>query len=141
MHNYLLTILFLSILFLSGCDTKYPNASSRRQSDEAKAETYLTEAREALKNGDIESAKIQIKYLRGSCRYALEAREQAILLMDSIEIFTTSRELQEMDSAIRAIDIQQLTQEQKDKYNDLFQQVKFYQRKLQHDKQQRKHYD
>lgn len=141
MHNSLFAILFFILLFVFGCQSKYPKASLRRQNDEAKAEMYLKEARAALIVGDVEAAEMQIQTLRDSCRYALEAREQALLLMDSIDLFAAGKELQKMDSLIRRTRPQAIPQEQKDKYNDLFRKVKFYQRKLQHDKQQRKHYD
>lgn len=140
MRNPLFLILLITTHFVSGCNSKFPNASSRRKADETKAQSYLDEAREALSTGNFGVAKSQIKALRDSCRYALEAREQAILLMDSIDIFAASKEMQKVDSLIRNA-TEEPSQELKEKYNELFQQVKFYQRKLQHDKQQRKHYD
>lgn len=136
-------LLFVTLLFVTGCQSKYKNATDRRKKDEARAEVYLHDAREALSEKNFQVAKEQIRTLRESCRFALEAREKAILLLDSVELIDTQCRLLKSDSLLRIYmgKKQDIPLRMREKHNELHRQLKFYERKLQHDKQQRRNHD
>lgn len=86
--------------------------SEHRQADEALARTYLQTAREQMANGEYASAKATVEKMRDTCRLAFTAREQGILLMDSIEISLAKADKSKPDCQRR---------------------IEFYTKKLQHD--------
>jgi hypothetical protein len=92
----------------------------------------LLDARQALEKGNYNAARKAIKDLRENFPLALNAREEAILLADSIELFEARQQLEEVDKFIN-----QERMEKKDslqaEYDELCQKVKFYLRKLQYD--------
>lgn len=85
--------------------------SKARQKDEAAAALSLADARRALDASEIEEARSIIRDMRHAHPLALTARRQAILLMDSIDI----------QAARMAADTEK---------------VRFYERKLKHDREQ-----
>ena len=99
---------------LTGACQKQPenNQSKARQADEAAAAVMLVEAREALAKDSTEEARTIIKNMRRQHPLALTARQQGILLMDSVDI----------------------EQARLDGNEDMF---KFYQRKLKYDKKEK----
>lgn len=109
----LLSIFLVLILFATACQSKYGDASDKRIADEEQAEQFLSKAREQLKSGHFDKAKQTIKTMRDSCPLALSCRKQGILLMDSIELFAATA-----DTAMEDRDMR----------------VKFYLKKLQHDR-------
>lgn len=93
--------------------------SKHRQQDEKRAARYLERARWALNEGDYDAARQLIGELRDSCYLALDARERAMLLLDSIELYAAMSDTTLPDHETR---------------------VQFYQKKLEYDKQApRKH--
>ncbi len=88
------------------------NQSEARQADEAAAAVMLVDAREALAKDSTEEARTIIKNMRRQHPLALTARQQGILLMDSVDI----------------------EQARLDGNEDMF---KFYQRKLKYDKKEK----
>lgn len=98
---------------LVGCQSKYGNASKRRIHDEEVAVTLLNQARQQMNAGQYEEARKSVRLLRDSCRYALDGREQGILLLDSIELLMARADTTIEDYAMRE---------------------RFYLKKLDHDK-------
>lgn len=96
----------------------------------------LAEARRALASADFETARNRVKLMRQECTLALNAREEGILLMDSIDLKQAIKQLEQTDSLQLAHpDNAHLLQQN---IEDLSQKIKFYKRKLEHDKQNRK---
>lgn len=106
--------------------------SEKRSMMEKNGRKMLLDARQALEKGNYNAARKAIKDLRENFPLALNAREEAILLADSIELFEARQQLEEVDKFI----IQE-RMEKKDslqaEYDELCQKVKFYLRKLQYD--------
>ena len=135
----LLTIAIASLALcnLSCKDNTKPGMSEERQEMEAQGQNCLKAAREALDNNDFGAARENVEKMRDEFPLALNAREEGIILMDSIN-------LMEAENQIKAID--KLIKEGKSKnidclkieFDDLFQKTKFYKRKLEHDKKNRK---
>lgn len=90
------------------------NMSQHRQRDEQRAERYIVQARAAMDEEDFNTARSLIKEMRDSCYLALDARERGLLLLDSIELFAAMKDSTLPDYETR---------------------VKFYQKKLEYDKQ------
>ena len=106
--------------------------SEKRSMMEKNGRKMLLDARQALEKGNYNAARKAIKDLRENFPLALNAREEAILLADSIELFEARQQLEEVDKLIN-----QERMEKKDslqaEYDELCQKVKFYLRKLQYD--------
>lgn len=106
--------------------------SEKRSMMEKNGRKMLLDARQALEEGNYNAARKAIKDLRENFPLALNAREEAILLADSIELFEARQQLEEVDKFIN-----QERMEKKDslqaEYDELCQKVKFYLRKLQYD--------
>lgn len=135
-------LLLLSLLLLSSCRSNSSKGSARRQQDEALARPYLDQARTALRAKEFAAAKEQIRLLRHHCRYALEAREEGIVLLDSIELLAAQHQLQRTDSLLQIAQEQTPQKAQlRQAFEEQCRQIKFYQRKLRHDQQQRRHHD
>ena len=101
----LLPLLMLSLMACSG------------NKEEQKAMRMLGDARFALKHQHFDEARDSILSMRRQHPTALEARRQAILLLDSIEMAADS-----------------LKQAEGPEWERLNMKVKFYERKLQEDK-------
>lgn len=98
---------------LAACGGKYSDASSQRRKDEKVAAELLEQARTQMRQGQLDEAKKTIKVMRDSCRYALDGREEGIILLDSIELLKAQSDTTVDDQEMR---------------------VQFYQRKLEHDR-------
>ena len=109
-----------AILVLCACSEKDKKTdwSEKRQLMETRAQEMLSGARQALIRQDFEKAKNTIEAMRTQCNLALEARQQGILLMDSIYLQET------VDSLILVPRLEEFGEK-----------IKFYRRKLEHDKQ------
>lgn len=107
--------------------------SEARRQMESRGQTLLSQARTALGRQDFAASRSIIRTLREECDLAFEAREQGILLMDSIDLQEALQGMVAIDSLIQvrpetADSLSQTLEE----YN---QKIKFYRRKLQHDKE------
>ena len=95
----------------------------------------LEKARQAMDDGNYSLAKTILTEMRQKDSLAITAREAGILLMDSINLLETEREMQrlgqEMLSVSEGIDSLQTL------WNEAQRKAKFYQRKLEHDKTHR----
>lgn len=88
--------------------------SKHREHDEKLASEYLERARTAMDERDYDEARRLIKEMRDTCYLALDAREQALLLLDSVELFNAMDDKTQPDHDTR---------------------VQFYQKKLEYDRQ------
>lgn len=127
-------LLFLP-LFLMACGEKRANEnwSEHRQQMEARAQTLLADSRSALKRSDFSGAKAHIEMLRRECNLALDAREEAILLLDSIEMQHAIHEMVRIDSLLQADSTR--ADSLRPALDEAGNRLKFYRRKLEHDKQ------
>ena len=125
--RYFSFILFLSFFLLHSC--KPSNRwSSVRQSDEAQGQTLLNKSRAQLTANEAEK---MIEKLRKNYPLALTAREEAILLLDSIHLARSSSELMLMGVESKNVaNVDSLRRE----LEDVVMQKKFYMRKLEYDK-------
>ncbi len=67
-------------------------ACTRKPSDEEQGAKMLSQARELLKKGNTSAARDTIMSLRQRFPRAVDARRQAILTLDSIELLDAQRE-------------------------------------------------
>lgn len=95
-----------------------PGLASCSHKEEDAAQQMLQEARMALKHHQYSEAKDSILSLRKKHPYALQARRQGILLLDSIEMMAAA------DS---------LTKAEGEEWERLSMKKKFFERKLQED--------
>lgn len=86
--------------------------SNHRMRDEQRANHYLEIARQEMNDSDFVAARATIEEMRDSCYLALDARERAILLLDSIELMAARADKSNPDRETR---------------------IKFYQKKLEYD--------
>lgn len=134
-HTLIIYILFFAFMAMA-CNSHKGESSAepseKRSMMEKNGRKMLLDARQALEKGNYNAARKAIKDLRENFPLALNAREEAILLADSIELFEARQQLEEVDKFI----IQE-RMEKKDslqaEYDELCQKVKFYLRKLQYD--------
>ncbi len=141
MRHILLATVLVGIL--AGCNdtSKKGKATSDKQEAgwsenrtvmEERASGMLFEARQALAQKKYDSARTKIKTMRKECYLALTAREQGITLLDSVNL------CEALDRMTQANDWLKDHPEAADSLNAIIkecdQQVKFYRRKIQHDK-------
>ena len=118
--------LLLILLLLVGCKDARQEA---RDTQAAQGSVLLSEARTLCQAGRYDAARDTIQSLRLTCPLAIEARKQAILLMDSVEMLAAQDSLatlpERMDTALAGYAAE---------YERLSLKAQFFQRKLEHDK-------
>lgn len=116
-------LLFVSCLLLVGCG----NALTEREKAELGGAQLINQAREAFVGSDYTTAVALIDSIRNAFPLALNAREEGILLKDSVLLEQARQELHNAkDIAGDSIDMEELHMK-----------VTFYERKLQHDMEQK----
>lgn len=116
-------LLFVSCLLLVGCG----NALTEREKAELGGAQLINQAREAFVGSDYTTAVALIDSIRNAFPLALNAREEGILLKDSVLLEQAREELRNAkDVAGDSIDLEELHMK-----------VTFYERKLQHDLEQK----
>jgi hypothetical protein len=116
-------LLFVSALLLVGCG----NALTEREKAELGGAQLINQAREAFVGSDYTTAVALIDSIRNAFPLALNAREEGILLKDSVLLEQAREELRNAkDIAGDSIDLEELHMK-----------VTFYERKLQHDLEQK----
>ena len=118
--------LLLILLLLVGCKDARQEA---RDTQAAQGSVLLSEARTLCQAGRYDAARDTIQSLRRTCPLAIEARKQAILLMDSVEMLAAQDSLatlpERMGTALAGYAAE---------YERLSLKAQFFQRKLEHDK-------
>lgn len=108
-------------------ENKHEDWSEARTKMEQKGQTYLMLSRQALSEKNFTTAREKVDLLRKECELALSAREEGILLMDSINLF-------EAEEQFRTACEDSTAASAREYIEDLQQKICFYQRKLEHDK-------
>lgn len=127
----LFAIVLASCSLVSKKQTSDPSEqySSERQKMETEAQKRLSQARQQLEAKQFDKAKNTIKAMRKECYLALTAREEGILLMDSIELRVAQNNLMHVDSLL-----QKGHSEAEQEFQKACQKVQFFERKLTYDK-------
>ena len=143
----MLRLSLLSLLFLGlscvGCHEKTANVSSRRRADEIAGQQALMRARDQLEAHDYEGARATLRAMRRAHPLALTARENGILLMDSIDLAATRAAIRQTESTVAstASGFPRRLPSEAHQLPELHRRLRFYERKLQHDHRQRKSHD
>ena len=143
MHRLsLLPLLFLGLLCI-GCHEKTANVSARRQADESAGQQALMRARDQLEAHDYEGARATLRAMRHAHPLALTARENGILLMDSIDLVAAREAILQAERSASADTASHTAQRVVNNRQrmELYRRLRFFERKLQHDFRQRKSHD
>ena len=131
-----ITLAALSLCFCSCSGDKKNDYSAKRALEEEGGQKCLDEARDALGKKEYQTARTSIEQMRKDYPLALNAREEGILLLDSINLFESENEIKKINVLLR--DKSGNKDSLQIEFEDLFQKSKFYKRKLEHDKKERK---
>lgn len=105
---------------------------------EAAGQVYLGRARAALAGGRTVEAKSLIDSLRVRQPMALNAREEGILLLDSVNLKEAHSELDSLERVIASVELTRIGRDTMDFHHDELQQkVRFFEKKLQVDRQKK----
>lgn len=125
------TLLQTSCSFFSSKDKAgKPEYSENRARMEVEAKGRLATARRQLAASQYAEAKATIQKMRKDCYLALDARNEGILLMDSVDLRISQGELARVDSLMRA-GVDSVGQAE---FEEACRKVQFYERKVQFDK-------
>lgn len=114
-------------------EKEYSEARTRMEKD---ARNRLAQARRQLASGQPRQARETIKNMRKQCYLAIDARNQGIVLMDSVDLYLAKQELARVDSLMRmGKAVPDSLRPGKDAFEDACRKVQFYERKIQFDKQ------
>ena len=101
---------------------------------EVEGQQWLKKARTALIDSDLVKARAAIDSLRSQCAEALNAREEGILLLDSIELAEAHRQLAEAEKAAAQQGLDIYARDSVDTQLDrMATKVRFFEKKLSHD--------
>lgn len=123
-----------AFLFMSCNKSMNKEWSEARNKKEFKGQQILEEARKALQKNEYAQARKAVDKLRKECDLALSAREEGILLMDSINLFESQKRFDEACTASQCVN-DSLSKD----IDELRQRIEFYKRKLSHDKTTKSH--
>lgn len=134
--KYLLLFLLLALTACKKQDEKTAHYSEARAEMEVLGAESISKARALLAQGNFTAARDTILQMRVNYPLALNAREEGILLMDSIDMGEAQTQLASIDTQLHAADTAgALRDSLQQVYEDLHQKVKFFQRKLRYDKE------
>mgnify|MGYP000904432492 CR=1 FL=1 len=135
--------LLLLFLLCFGCQEKTSKISVHRQNDEIAGAQALDNARRRLNARDYEGARRIIRAMRHAHPLALTARENGILLMDSIDLAATRTAIDQLERSPHSPDVPDAHSRRQGSaaLPELYRRLRFYERKLQHDFRQRKSHD
>lgn len=133
------------LMLLAGCSL----FESDQERQERMGAVILSQAREALYAARYDEARDSIMSLRQHTPLAFDARQQAILLLDSIELMAAKDSLAALPPSVRQMHITTPTTEDAiaiakgelplvDEYERLLVKVQFYERKLLEDQRHTK---
>ena len=101
---------------------------------EVQGQQWLSKARTALRDSDFVAARSCIDSLRNRCAEALNAREEGIVLLDSIELAEARRQLAEAGKAAAQQGLDIYARDSVDTQLDrMATKVRFFEKKLEHD--------
>lgn len=130
--NFFLSLL-IALPLLAACNSKKDEPanqqSERRQQMEKAAAEKLRSARTHLAAGRYEAARNDIKAMRKDCYLAITARQEGIILMDSVDLAAAQSELISADSVLQL----RKTEETQAAFEEACRKVEFFKRKIQHD--------
>ena len=135
--------LLLLFLLCFGCQEKTSKISVHRQNDEIAGAQALDNARRQLNARDYEGARRIIRTMRHTHPLALTARENGILLMDSIDLVAAREAILQAERSASADTAAHPAQRGGNNRQrmELYRRLRFFERKLQHDFRQRKSHD
>ncbi|MBQ0050019.1 MAG: hypothetical protein KBT12_07285 [Bacteroidales bacterium] len=116
-------LLLLASALLLAC-----SGASQQEIDEREGARQLAEARRALVQKNYDAARDTIMALRKHHPLAINARRQAILLLDSIELFAAQDSLDHLPADLEPTSLNVVPERER-----LDVKVKFFERKLKHD--------
>lgn len=120
----------LSVLLMASCSKSQPTDEEIEQA----GHQWLLRARASLADADYDLARTYIDSLRERCPMALNAREEGILLLDSIELAQAVEQLQQAEFFARQSDLDYIARDSADTNLDrAMAKVKFFQKKIGHD--------
>ena len=126
---------FCIVSLFVGCKGRneaHDDWSKARQQMEVRGQELLAEARLSLSKSQFQTARQHINTLRKECDLAFDARQQGILLLDSIDLQEAIHDMMATDSLLRKSPLQaDSLRWALEEYNN---RIKFYRRKLEHDK-------
>ena len=131
-----ITLAALSFCFCSCNEDKKNDYSAKRELEEKEGQKCLEAARDALNKKSYKTARESVEKMRKDYPLALNAREEGILLLDSINLFEAENEIKKINVLLR--DKTGNSDSLQIEFDDLFQKSKFYKRKLEHDRKERK---
>ena len=138
---HLLLFLLLALTACKKQNEETAHFSEARAEMEAQGSQSLCAARALLAEGNFTAARDTLIQMRENYPLALNAREEGILLMDSIDLGEAEMLLNNVDKQLHTTGLPaSLHDSLQNDFEELHQKVKFYQRKLRHDKENtRKH--
>lgn len=127
--SYLLMVLMLFGMCI-GCEEKV--------SPEAAGQIYLQRARASLAAGRTSEAKALIDSLRKRQPKALNAREEGILLLDSVLLTEAQHELDSLEQYLATVELTPAGLDTMDfNHDELKQKVRFFEKKLDNDRKKK----
>lgn len=124
----------LVILFFLSCGQK--------NNEEAGGQACLTEARKALKENNFKGARNSIEKMRKEFPMSLNAREEGILLLDSINLAEAHVQLVAWQNKMGQPGLSRISQDTLSfNLDEAQQKVRFFEKKIEHDKANVKHHD
>lgn len=139
--KHLLLFLLLALTACKKQNDETAHFSEARAEMEAQGCKSLSTARALLAEGNFTAARDTLLQMRENYPLALNAREEGILLMDSIDLGESQMLLSNIDKQLHTTGLPTAVHDSlQNNFEELHQKVKFYQRKLRHDKENtRKH--
>ena len=139
--KHLLLFLLLALTACKKQNEETAHFSEARAEMEAQGSQSLCAARALLAEGNFTAARDTLIQMRENYPLALNARVEGILLLDSIDLGEAEMLLNNVDKQLHTTGLPaSLHDSLQNDFEELHQKVKFYQRKLRHDKENtRKH--
>ena len=133
-HIGILAVFGLVIMFFSACGQK--------NNSEVGGQACLTEARKAFKSNDFSSARNCIEKMRKEFPMSLNAREEGILLLDSINLAEARVQLEVWQEKMGQSGLLRISQDTLSfNLDEAQQKVRFFEKKIEHDKTKVKHHE
>ena len=127
-------LLHLCIISLSAVIASCNGKENASATPEQQGQLWLAKARAALRGSDFAEARAAIDSLRHLCAEALNAREEGILLLDSIDLAEARSQLAEAERLAARQDLDIYARDSADTRLDrAATKVRFYEKKLTND--------